>query len=59
MIAAMVAGKWESCGLGGISKRSGKPAFGFTGSGFSTTFFASQLRLNCAGSVGPLLQSDS
>ena len=34
--AAEVVGKWESRGLGGISKRSGKPAFGFPRSGFST-----------------------
>src|SRR5690242_7308516 len=41
VIAAVVAvGKWESRGLGGISKRSGKPAFGFPRSVFSTAFFA-------------------
>ena len=61
MIAAAVAvGKWESRGVGGISKRSGKPGFGFPRSGFSTAFSAAgALPLQCAAYVGPLLRSDS
>jgi len=44
MIAAVAAvGKWKSL-VCGISKRSGKPAFGFRA-----------LPLKCAGHVGPLL----
>ena len=34
--AAVAVGKWESRDVGGISKRSGKPGFGFPRSGFST-----------------------
>ena len=61
MIAAVVVGKWESRGLGGIPKRSGKPGFGFPRSGFSTTFSAFlQLRLECAGyDCRSLFRSDS
>jgi hypothetical protein len=35
MIAAAAVGKWESRGVGGISKGSGKPDFGFPRNGFS------------------------
>ncbi len=36
MIAAVAVGKWESRGLGGISKRGGKLGLGFPPRGFST-----------------------
>ena len=36
MIAAAAVGKWESRGLGGISKRGGKLGLGFPPRGFST-----------------------
>ena len=49
MIAAVAVGKWESRAVGGISKRSGKSAFGFPRSVFSTIFFAREVfRLQCA-----------
>ena len=58
MIAAVVVGKWEPRGVGGISKRSGKPGFGFPHSVFSTTFFAFGIfPLQCAGyDCRPLLR---
>ncbi len=43
--AAVVVGKSESRGVGGISKRGGKPAFGFPRRVFSTTFFASTIKM--------------
>jgi len=60
MIAAAAVGKWEYRGFGGISKRRGKPVFGFPRSGFSTAGSAAAAsRLKCTGHVGPLLRSDS
>jgi hypothetical protein len=58
MSAVVVVGKWESRGVGGISKRSGKPGFGFPPSVFSTTFFAFEIfHLKCAGyDCRPLLR---
>jgi hypothetical protein len=53
MVAAVVVAKWESRGMGGISKRSGKPAFGFPHSVFSTAFFAFEIfGLQCPGYDG-------
>ena len=59
MTAAVVVGKWESRGVGGISKGSGKPAVGFPLRVFSTTFFAREMfRLQCAGyDCRPLFRS--
>jgi hypothetical protein len=50
IVAAEAVGKWKSRWGGGISKRSGKPVFGFPRSGFSTAFSpAASLPLECAG----------
>jgi hypothetical protein len=42
VIAAVVVGKWESRGVGGISKLDGKVVCTFPASVFSTTFFPSR-----------------
>lgn len=55
MIAAAVAvGKWESRDVGGVSKRSGKPDFGFPRSGFSTACWPAASPLQCIGHVGKI-----
>ncbi len=56
-VVVAAVGKWASRGLSEISKRSGKPVFGFPRSGFSTP--VRPVRLKCAGHVGSLLRSDS
>src|SRR5665213_1145514 len=43
-VVAGAVGKWKSRCLCGISKRRGKPAFGFPRSGFSTALFTAQLQ---------------
>jgi hypothetical protein len=39
----VAVGKWEFRAFCGISKRSGKPVFGFPRSGFSTAFFSGRV----------------
>jgi hypothetical protein len=50
IVAAEAVGKGKSRWDGGISKRRGKPVFGFARSGFSTAFsLAASLPGECAG----------
>src|SRR5579864_8626621 len=53
IVVAEAVGKWESRWVCGISKRSGKPVFGFPRSGFPTAFSpAASRQLECAGHDG-------
>src|SRR5271157_426856 len=58
LAVAGAVGKWESRGGGGISKRSGKPPFGFPRSGFSTAAGRRIFSLESRHAVRPVIHAD-